>query len=488
MNGADALVSNRDWDGGVTSRVVQGLSRASRPLSIDWVRRFVLQHGDLACDLSFLTSKDAVSSATVLTGVFHTTAHNHGGIALAEQSLTANCLLVPCITVGEDTVGLVVQREGRTSDFDGTELETSPADAELDALYDLMVPPGSNSTVSEYEHSVGRFYFSNATGELLMLSHLLPDEGDLTMTALTLLSLKSGEAAALQGARSAATKSRTRVSWWSPVNNEKLTAVVDTALFEAGMNAQAILVANHSRCAARLACAECSARDLMRTAGNNGLVQLSVCDCQRPLFIPEASRDFKRVFANVRASQCGLWAGPADEVSRLLGRPGPLVIARQNLSMSLEFDGDAALGIKLRDLAIAQCVSQVCVPRLVANAIFDDGIESGILASASFVEPSAAASSVHSETQEGALRVLATDDDADDREARSEARRQRNRVAAARSNAKRKARNDGLKQAISAARSRVSLLLGIERNLRIQNAELRTVLEAAQATATQCRL
>lgn len=498
----------RDHDGSATSRVASALVRASRPLSIEWVRRFMLQYGDVAGDLSLLTSEDQASNATVLTGVFHTTAHNYGGIALPEQSLTASCLLLPCVTVGNDTVGLVVQREGRTSDGDGSELGDLPGDVEVGALLDLLIPPGSQ-TISDHEHSIGRFYFSNESGELLMLSHLLPAECDMTMTALSLLSLNSGDLA-LPIEHSAS--SRTRLSWWCPLDNEKLTAVVDTALFEAGMHSQSILVANHSRNAARLACAECSKSALLQTA-LNGCVQLSKCACKKSLFVPETTRDFKLMFANIRTSQCGLWAGAAEELSRLLWRPGSFVIARQSMSMSLEFDGDVMLGASLRGIAIAQCVSQAFVPRPVVSSSEDiGGLPPEIACGHGAVAHCGAVSSLdlkccenlgtspvrpatspvastlglpgvdksnnaflgcecfHSDVSALKLDLC--------RGEVAEARRHRNRLAAARSNAKRKARNDELKQALSTSLRRVDELRRIQHDLQSQNVLLRKQLES----------
>lgn len=346
-----------------------------------------------------------------------------------------------------------------------------------------------------------------------MLSHLLPGECDLTMTALSLLSLKSGEDVVLPADRN--TTSRTRLSWWCPQDDEKLTAVVDTVLFEAGMNSQSILVANHSRNAARLACADCSEHALLRTA-RDGDVQIHECSCRRSLLIPEASRDFRGMFANVRASQCGLWAGPADEVSRLLGRPGPLVIARQAISMSLEFDADFALGARLRDLAIAQCVSQVCIPRSGVATMTLEGIEgstSGNVSSLGFEPeasiatelfgvgaPSSVASGMSSlEFENWSLRREGSEAlsaknaqeidfsanmakvDVRQREATAEARRHRNRIAAARSNAKRKAKNDELKQALCTTLSRASELRILEKSLRLENAGLRRRLLTARA-------
>lgn len=493
MNG----MSLRDHDGRATARVSSALARASRPLGVEWVRRFVLQHGDVAGDLSLLTSEDAASNATVLTGVFHTTAHNHGGIALPEQSLTASCLLVPCITVGNDTVGLVVQREGHTGD--GAEMNELPVDAEMGALLDMLIPPGSRTILDDsggLEHSVGRFHFSNSTGSLLMLSHLLPGDCDMTMTALSVLSLNSGDVA-LPIEEPAS--SRTRLTWWCPQDDEKLTAVVDTALFEAGMHSQSILVANHSRNAARLACAECSNSALLQTTVD-GSVHLSQCACRRSLLVPEASRDFKLMFANVRSSQCGLWAGAADELSRLLWRPGPLVIARQSMSMSLEFDGDLTLGATLRELAIAECVAQACVPRpavtltpsvnvnsLSPENVFDFGCGAHSSVGDNFGRrgTSLVADEVAFPREDQGFvggkssepEFPAMNFDSRGREAVLQARRHRNRLAAARSNAKRKARNDGLKQALSAAHGRIDELRRKEEELRSQNAMLRKQLD-----------
>jgi hypothetical protein len=530
MNDVKAMLQSRDWSGAATARVADGLARAALPLETDWVRQFLLQRDDVAGDLSILTSPSAAASAAVLTGVFHTNAHMRGGRAFSEQSLTANCLLIPSLTLGDATVGLVVLKEGRSCDESRTEEE----DVELSELLDCVIPPGT-AAVAEHEYSIGRFWYNNRTGEMLWTSRLMPGECDYTVAALSFMARSSG-GPDLPATSASWTRPTTRVLWWPPVRNaagtafphrcdvsEKLTAVLDAELFERGEYERSILVANYVGSAVRTACARCSARELLRTAAMGASeVRLASCACRHEALVAAtAALGFAHFRRNLQNSSCGLWAGSAEEVSRLIGRPGPLVAAAQTLCISLEFDADADLCAKLLALAVGQCVLLASLPRqvvggsrwnricsggLAADAGHGEGWPEGGLLDVDLspvmgadwggteddwtsvrlsVDSSRVGAPLDSGRPVPAGESAFTDGGGSEcakrREAVAEARRERNRAAAARSNARRKAAHNALTDSLAAVKKRATELQGVEMHLRARNVELRSQWEESQA-------
>jgi hypothetical protein len=512
------FLRKQDWDGSVTTGVAAALARAALPLQTDWVREFMLSRDDAAADVAILTSP-AAAAPSVISAALHSS-----GDGMPDCNDVLTHMFIPCATVADDTVGLVVSSEPQV---EGTDTSTC----------------------------IGRYHFANQTGSLLFLASTLPHEEDTTIALLSTLRLIAG-GPPIAPSDTLAARPRTKVFYWPSVRGrvgpavplgaavaEKLSCVVDDDLFCKGEYARSILVATHVAASTRRACGDCLAAELAGdgAGGDEGQRAALVCGCRDVLVPPAAPLDFEPAARNLRLAVGGSWVGASVSLTRIpaLGGKSPVCVARRSLSMSLQFDSvdSAALCARLQALAIDRVSAQAPVPRLILPAppgpLENDAVEVDAFLVAEAGDPSVdeLAGLVDVDVAQFAVEAAGTPvtpprDDATNRGASisasasvsvceggpqavlvscagaaaapslpapapppppteaalrsrklAEARRERNRIAAARSNARRKLKNDTLKASLRESRRRAIELKIVEAGLRARNDELRARLD-----------
>lgn len=504
------------------------------PLQADWIRNHLYKYDDVATNLSVLTS-DAIAGATLMNTRFHAQWSSETGDS-GDCITTAPFLLIPTETHGAETVGLVVLRE---------RIESSTAS-----------PDDSSFWESFSTSSIGRYYFSSATGALLVFSSPLPLERDTTEHYLAVVQMVTGRQAGYAGSSSVvpqtAKRRKMQVLWWPSIRGrmgstvplgcamgEKLFCVVDSELFEQCRFQASILVATYSENSARPLCTDCDARvlpfgsmshhgEISTIAFNGGPI---TCQCQEHLHTIMRPTDAAQVLMrNMRLAFTGTWLSDADALTRVPGGSGQVCAVKQALRFTLDFRPDFDITERLKSLAITRSMTSISLPKQIMPTTYPAECETILLedvgtvidnvlrdTSAEAVAESDDLDCIVQSLEESWMPVevcpspepfldidnsdtllkancvavaptehpivtrpkkrefIATDLE------RTMERKQRNREAAARSNALRKHRNEQLTSNLRSARKRAVELRTIEMELRAENINLRTRWEGTRA-------
>jgi hypothetical protein len=357
------FLTHSDPSGSKTALAAAALARAAVPLQTDWVRDFMLDTG-IGADVRLLANPTA-PRLLMKAGM-----HCHGG-GMPECNDLDTFVLIPATTVGDETVGLLLASTG----------------SDLDAVA-----------------SVGRYHFNHATGALLALTRALPHEADTHVAMVSMLRQLAG-GTAVDAAEPFAQRRKTHVLAWPAVRNrvgkdlpqgravaEKIFAVVDTELFEAGHYWQCIYNARHVGAAVRRVCADCLARELevsltltssstsddscsTPTDGSPTTPPLQTqCLCRDALLPAESAFENAVCDRNLRSSHGGSWIGEATCVTTIAGLPGvarktdvvPYALNRA-FSISLQLFADATACAPLESLALTRAMALACVPEAISR-------------------------------------------------------------------------------------------------------------------------
>lgn len=513
------FLSCRDEDGSKMAVAASALARAAVPLYTDWVREFMLTT-DVSSDVRLLASSTP--------RIFLSAGMYSRSDGLPDCNDVDTYVLTPVITVGHETVGLVVANTG----------------SGLDAV-----------------SVIGRYHFCHSSGAFLVLARALPHENDTHVAMVSFMRQMTG-GSEVDPSEAMARRRKTHVVAWPAVRGrvgselplgaavaEKLTAVVDSDLFEAGNYWQCIYSGVHQAAAERQSCADCLARELETTLslaqpdvdGNLDLVgppashsssaqsepppTRAPCSCRDKLLPAESAVQPNLCDRNLRLSLGGSWVGSSTCVSCMPGLPGPPTLQSapfaltRAVSMSLQFVRDATVCAPLESLALTRAMALAFVPGVLpfTNGKMSSSVplltsdrqaacETPLALDPEFatareevsVCPNLASESSVRDSSEDILALTAIppavfeaaigDAPLSKRErslALAEARRQRNRQAAARSNARRKERNDTLRNALREARTLVLALRAREMELRSANVALRTRLEMSKTEGSR---
>lgn len=332
---------------------------------------FAEKSSDIASLLAILTSPGCVENAILLNGTWDTFGATIGRV---DSSEVVNYLLVPCVTLGDTSVGVVLTRESQLPTNAGSEsascASTCTGDTE-DTIADdtsaKAISAGMDPKIGHL-HMQGRFYFSNETGDLLILQELMPHEHDCCSDAMYLMSAMLG--VIVPDDSYLRTREVLRMVWLPGARNfdgtvrvggkavsEKLTINVDKAQYLAGNLEASIIAARCSPNATRMVCANCLTRKSRSP---------TMCNCSDWLLRPKTITDHSTAARNVNLSHRGHWLGDCDMYCNMPGVAGPGLSFRQKLSVDIGFaDGANELCTQLRSLAIDRSVSTLSIPKQV---------------------------------------------------------------------------------------------------------------------------
>jgi hypothetical protein len=375
-----------------------------------WALQFMLGRGgsggDLDADvLAVLTAPAQAASAALV----RTTTTRAGG------SVISDAVLLPVLSVGDHSAGMLVLREaaqdgsgGRGAAGPESELEpvtpTTPASASASTTQGGGTP---NATVS-----IARVCLNLKTGEALVIGSVLREDG--------------------------VDSSVVRVVTVGSADGRRVDLTVERRALEADGGGTAVMFGSLASGVRRVACEPCAAeRGRDPTSGVE-------CGCgNAALVAPAGPLDFDTCRANVRAVG-GVYVGAVDEIG---GRKWEVV-------WRVESRADERLGRELVALALRRVGRGGAQTRAwgaqnsIAGRGGEDDAESGV------------------DVSEGATK-----------DARMERRRERNRLSAASANARRKIFVAELRRDLAAFQARQTDLRRRESVLRGENEVLRRRLE-----------
>lgn len=341
--------------------MIAGLARASVPLEKEWVRSFMFSENstDVASLLSHLTSPESVENAMLLNGRWD----SFGAATSCPFVEFVNFLLVPSITIGGDSVGVVLTRESQLlSLLDDSSSSSNTTD---DEAATRAVSVGLNPDLLHL-HLQGRFYFSNETGDLLIVQELMPREHDSCFEIVYSMSAVLGSPLPQDSPLRARTV--LRMTWMPGARNqdgepfvggrsvsEKLTMHVDKREYLAGKCASSIICARYASDATRMICAKC-ARNKAHSA--------KMCRCRGKLESPKTMLDHATAARNINLAHRGHWLGDSDVFCSIPGISGPAMTFKQKLSVDVSLtDGSNELCTQLKMLAIDRSMSALSIPK-----------------------------------------------------------------------------------------------------------------------------
>jgi hypothetical protein len=475
---------------------------------------------DAASNLSVLTSGALSGAAQMNTRFQSLWATDAGGND--DCTTAAPFLLVPTATHGAETVGLAVFRERSSS--------SAVADDRAAPCY---------ASIGRY-HFCGA---SGALLVLARPLPLEPDGAEQFLALVRVANGGIWAAAAARPTVHVLwwPPVRGRVGAAVPLGGavgEKLACVVDAELFRQGRFGESILVASYAESAAREVCSACEDARLalchvdatLGLPASVGSWMGTACDCRDGLQPVTAPSDAVQVqHRNMRVSHAGTWLASADVLTRVPGGNGRVCAVTQALRVTLDFSFDLCVVELLKNLAITRSMTTVCLPKQimpsavlsdeflledftcvvdnvldaspgeVADAVADDCIVKSVEEEwfaedySTLPPPQLDASQVYTAMPvlpeplvtvargQAPVPVLKDEDAGAEKAQQLKDRKQRNREAAARSNARRKRHNEQLRAALRDARKRAVELQTAELELRTENVRLRTVWAKTQA-------
>lgn len=330
------------------------LSRALRVLDspdTEWIRQFMLV-SDYAADLSILLSPAQLGSSCTFKD--YGCGSSLGSIKFDYGGET-RYLLVPAFSVGDYTVGIAVYGAFNCQ-------------AEMGDSDDKAVIPSKISIDYDY----GKFCLTNSTGELLLLTSVLPTEADNSLETLAvMLSMQCRRQITVSPAMQM--RSRTKVLWWAPdelssdrpfpwKGRQQLIALCDTQMLLAGNYSQSLAMSVCTESMERTACAACCDKVVLsRMIDGEGTLRENACSCYRPLIRPSYPLDFGKLTPNL-TSTGGNFAGLSVITIGLPGVDQKVVIPAMS-SLSLVFSATKFIGEELRNVAIHGVMQVARIPQ-----------------------------------------------------------------------------------------------------------------------------
>jgi hypothetical protein len=506
MDVLKAMTRRQDVDGRAVARVSAALARALHPLENDVVRDFLLNDG-AAANLSVLTAPELVSRCAIVKCEVSVS----GGPCDSQRSM--ECLLFPCGVCDGQSLGVVFEREDRRY--------LPPNDAAI---------PGSLAERFANSCSIGR-YCLQESGELLLVLGELDRDPDMTRVQRMTRNFAG------DGRGDSGDNCVYKICWYGPfgrlgrqmpmrdATRGRLHAILDGDRFRRGHYADSLIFGTVWQASGshRVGCVDCAARTERqptpwKVATEPASAQPdAACTCYETLLPASANLD-----SSLRPLR-GIWSGISETTSRVPGWTGPALVLTQRITILFELDSSLTLCGQLLSLAIEKSMSHAPVnllrqdlPLLAASTEAlppvsppvvdadgrveaDDDLATLVFAgphaplgdsfplvpscvtlcesSAAAVTTSTAASHVAAAQCTSDVRSLPVGqlDTCTVQERRLE-RVRKNRESAARSNLRRKERNDKLKAELRTVRSRVSELAVTEKHLRDENFDLRRQL------------
>lgn len=488
------------------TRALQLLTRAFRWLDdprVEWIRKFMLCD-DPAADLAVLTSpvqgahgctfSVCASSGTIDGNEFAYIVHH-------------NYLLIPSFSVGEYSVGSASLHQVYFSPAGSGNSEPSAENAE--SLYD--------------ESTTGRFCLNNKTGELLLMLSPLASDADTLLDLLRAVVHRRVEVS-VDVADAEKLRTRVRLEWWiqgpysaensnPEVVRESLWALCDLEMLLRGRYRDCYYLCEFSKQFKRTACGDCAKQQLEKKPDSDLLQHTtSSCSCACIYLCPEYPLDFSKLRSNIRVMS-GSFSAAVEVVIRFPNN-GTLVSFEMMQAMTMMVEANKHVAETLKERAASNALVLAKVPRLahigalqqllkqhqhalfdaIASGTIDYGLMGELFSGASpwpasqnqetpaHGSESDATADFHSASME--LSVVMPDSVHDyvsqrvnspeeEREARMELRRQKNRAAAARSNARRKEEREYFQRSLKTAKDKLLKLRARETFLLRENARLR---------------
>jgi hypothetical protein len=426
------------------------LARFCRPFldepSLSWVRDFVLAGPTAAADVAILTDARPQAHALLLSATMSGVEESGALRGVADGSVAVDYFVIPALSSPSHSAGLVVQR---------------------------MVRDDGN-----VEFGIGRHVVCNATGGMLVFwTETLHKETPNRRGAPTAEQMYGGLATLIHGRPPRLPpplphpRRTIRIQYLGPRSKSRtaaaaaaaghgvlrrdvhdMHAVCDANLFTAGHYDDCILMSHHAL-QERYECEHCFARADAH------------CACATALAVPQSATDWRAQVGNLRA-HVGRYRGRTEVNLGVPGASPRMVRFFKAVTCDVNVISDPVIADSMRQIALqcrmrnsnpwAACVALPARPALPPPP-------SGALS-----RPTAIA--IAPRPASGADDAPAYVDEA--REERLRERREKNRLAAARSNARRKGKNDERRSELSAVRARVAELGATEARLRAKNREL----------------
>lgn len=367
------LAEMLDFNGAARKRHADALARASRPLDRPWVRSFMLSggaaSGDVAGELSALTSPAVTANAMVLNAALRFEGLFPDGAYDLHDN--ASVYLVPCITIGGETVGIAVEQTAAVNDT-GLHMALQNICGNIPGAY------------NDKERALGKFFFSAATGELLLLTRkMLLEPLDIFVHAASLF---AGLCFNVPLCKDSAlvTRPKMRLMWWSGVDHRfgecrslggelslgissrTLTAVVDAEHFVRGRYSGSLLFSKFGApktdfCDARPGRkATSDSRGRPCASDDDGGAAITSCEavdrpCENEKFFAESSRLVR-------------WGGQGEVLGCIPGLSHAVHVRKRFMATAaFEFSSQGPKAVELQQLGISRSSLAIKVRKMMVG-------------------------------------------------------------------------------------------------------------------------